>query len=70
MKRAGRDLTVEKLVDAWETFKDFDCGGMLSPMTYTPTYHPPSPYSRIFKADTAKGELISATGWIKVRELK
>jgi branched-chain amino acid transport system substrate-binding protein len=70
LKRAGRDLTVEKLVDAWETFKDFDCGGMLSPMTYTPTYHPPSPYSRIFKADTAKGELISATGWIKVRELK
>ena len=70
LRRAGRDLTVEKLVDAWETFKEFDCGGMLSPMTYTPTSHPPSPYSKIFKADVDKGIFVSATGWVKVRTVK
>lgn len=70
LKRAGRDLTVEKLVNAWETFKDFDCGGMLSPMTYTPTSHPPSAYSKIFKADVERGIFVSVTGWVKVRPVK
>ncbi len=70
LRRAGRDLTVEKYVDALETIKDYDCGGLLSPMTYTPKAHPPSPYSKIFKADVEKGIFVSATDWIKVRELK
>jgi len=70
IRRAGRDITVEKFVDAMETFKDYNCGGMLSPMTYTPKSHPPSPYSKIFKADIDKGIFVSVTDWIKVRSLK
>lgn len=70
LRRAGRDVTVEKFVDAMETFKGYDCGGLLSPMTYKPTTHPPSAYSRIFKADVEKGIFVSATEWVKVRDLK
>jgi branched-chain amino acid transport system substrate-binding protein len=70
IKRAGRDITVEKYVDALETMKDYDCGGLLSPMTYTPKAHPPSPYSKILKADVEKGVFVSGSGWIKPRNLK
>jgi len=70
LKKAGRDLTVEKYVNALETIKGYDCDGLLSPMTYTHKSHPPSPYSKILKADTDKGIFVSATGWIKIRDLK
>lgn len=70
LKRAGRDLTVERYVDALETFKGYDCGGLLSPMTYTPKAHPPSPYSRICKANVEKGIFISITDWITLRTVK
>jgi branched-chain amino acid transport system substrate-binding protein len=70
LKRAGKNLTVEKFVDALETLKDFDCGGMLSPMTYTPTLHKPSDYSKIVKADTEKLVFIPVTKWVKPREVK
>lgn len=36
LKRAGKDLTREKLIDAFETFKGFD-NGVHAPLTYTPT---------------------------------
>ena len=70
LKRAGKNLTVEKFVDALETLKDFDCGGMLSPMTYTPSIHKPSDYSKIVKADTEKLVFIPVTKWVKPREAK
>ena len=70
IRRTGRNITVEKFVDSMETFKDYNCGGMLSPMTYSPKSHPPSPYSKIFKADFDKGVFVSATDWIKPRNLK
>lgn len=70
LKRAGRDLTVDRFTDALETLKDFDCGGMLSPMTYTSKGHNPSEYTKIFKADVEKQILIPATGWVKPKPLK
>jgi branched-chain amino acid transport system substrate-binding protein len=70
LKRAGRDLTVEKFTDALETLKEFDCNGMLCPMTYTPQAHNPSEYTKIFKADVEKQILVPATGWVKPRVLK
>ncbi len=70
LRRAGRNVTVEKFVDALETFKDFDCGGMLSPMTYTPTIHKPSDYSKIVKADTEKLVFVPVTKWVKPRTVK
>lgn len=70
LKRAGKNVTVEKFVNALETLKDFDCGGMLSPMTYTPTVHKPSDYSKIVKADAEKMVFVPVTGWVKPRVIK
>ncbi len=70
LRRAGKNLTVEKFVDALETLKEFDCGGMLSPMTYTSTLHKPSDYSKIVKADTEKLVFIPVTQWVKPRTVK
>jgi len=70
LKRAGRDLTVEKFTDALETLRNFDCGGMLSPMTYTSKAHDPSKYSKILKADVKKKILVPATGWVEPRSFK
>ncbi len=70
LRRAGRELTVEKFVDALETLRDFDCGGMLSPMTYTSTIHKPSEYSKVVKADTERLVFIPVTKWVKPRVLK
>lgn len=70
LRRAGKNLTVEKFVDALETLKDFDCRGMLSPMTYTPTIHKPSDYSKIVMADTEKLVFVPVTKWVKPRVIK
>ncbi len=70
LRRAGRNVTVEKFVDALETLKDYDCGGMLSPMTYTPTMHKPSDYTKIVKADTEKLVFVPVTKWVKPRTVK
>jgi len=70
LRRAGKNVTVEKFVDALETLKDFDCGGMLSPMTYTPTIHKPSDYSKIVMADTEKLVFVPVTRWVKPRVIK
>lgn len=70
LRRAGKNVNVEKFVDALETLKDFDCGGMLSPMTYTPTIHKPSDYSKIVKADSERMVLVPVTGWVKPRVVK
>jgi len=70
LRRAVKNVTVEKFVDALETLKDFDCGGMLSPMTYTPTIHKPSDYSKIVMADTEKLVFVPVTKWVKPRVIK
>jgi len=70
LKRAGKNVTVEKFVDALETLKDFDCGGMLSPMTYTSTIHKPSDYSKIVKADSEKLVFVPVTKWVKPQAVK
>jgi branched-chain amino acid transport system substrate-binding protein len=70
LRRAGKNVTVEKFVDALETLKDFDCGGMLSPMTYTPTIHKPSDYSKIVMADAEKLVFVPVTKWVKPRVIK
>lgn len=45
VRRTGKSVAIKQSVDAIETLKDFECGGMLSPMTYTPAIHKPSDYS-------------------------
>ncbi|MEW6614632.1 MAG: ABC transporter substrate-binding protein [Thermodesulfobacteriota bacterium] len=64
LRRAGKDLDGEKLADALETLKDFDTGGLSSPVTYTPTMHHGLRYNKLFRADPASGRLVPITDWV------
>ncbi|MDY7030930.1 MAG: ABC transporter substrate-binding protein [Thermodesulfobacteriota bacterium] len=70
LKRAGRDLTREGLIDALESFKGFETGGLAPPITYGPTSQ--GPISRkglhalkVLKADIDKKIFIPVTDWRK-----
>lgn len=65
MKRAGKNLNSESLVEGIEGMKDFDTGGLTGPITYGPDYHKGGSFTRFLKADVEKGTLIPITGWRK-----
>jgi branched-chain amino acid transport system substrate-binding protein len=65
LRRAGKDINGEKLIDAVETLKDFDTGGLCGPVTYTPESHKATDYCKIFKADVKKKRLVAVTDWVK-----
>ena len=65
LKRAGRNLNAETLVDALETFREVDFGGISGPVTYTSKSHKANSYSRMYKADIDKGIFNPLTGWRK-----
>ncbi|MBI4619379.1 MAG: ABC transporter substrate-binding protein [Desulfobacterales bacterium] len=66
MKRAGKDLTSENMVEAMESLKEFDTNGLSAPITYTPTNHKAGEYCRLFKADVEKSRMVPISGWVKV----
>ena len=68
IQRAGRDLDGEKLVDALETFRDFDTGGISGPITFTSQSHKATNYCKIFKTNMNKRKLIPVTAWMKPAE--
>ncbi|MFA4910432.1 MAG: ABC transporter substrate-binding protein [Desulfobacteria bacterium] len=68
LRRAGRDVDGEKLVDAIETLKDFDTGGISGPVTYTSKSHKATNYCKIFKTDMKKKRLVAVTDWLKPAE--
>ncbi|MFH1626192.1 MAG: ABC transporter substrate-binding protein [Pseudomonadota bacterium] len=63
IKRAGKALNPETLVDALETLKEFDTQGLCGPITYTPTMHSVLNYNKVFKTDPASGRFIPITDW-------
>ena len=63
LKRTGRELNTEALIDAMETIKNFDTGGLCGHITYSSTSHKGGNTWKIFKADIASGKLIPLTGW-------
>ena len=70
LKRTGRDLTREGLIDALESLKGFETGGLAPPITYGPTSQ--GPISRkglhalkLLKADIDKRIFIPITEWRK-----
>ena len=65
LKRAGRDLNAETLVDALETFREVGFGGLSGPITYTSKSHKANSYSKMYKADVEKGIFIPLGGWRK-----
>lgn len=70
LKKAGRDLTSNALIEAIEGLKNLDTGGITGPITYSPQDHKPGEYARIDKVDSEKEVLVQLTGWIKPRSVK
>ena len=65
MKRAGKDLNNETLVDALETIKNFSMGGISGPINLSSTNHRGGKYSRVYKSDVEKGIFYAVTDWEK-----
>jgi len=65
IKRAGRDLTREGLVDAIESLKEFSTGDLCPPVDFGPNDHNGGGAARFLKADLKKGDYVPITGWRK-----
>jgi branched-chain amino acid transport system substrate-binding protein len=69
-KRAGKDLNPDSLKAAFETFRDFDTGGIFPPLTYTDKSHAPPEMVKFFKADVPNKRLVTVTGWRTPKKMK
>ncbi|HDH44182.1 MAG TPA: hypothetical protein ENG66_02090 [Thermococcus sp.] len=67
IKRAGKDLTREKLVEALETLKDYNTG-IFAPITYGKNLRQGTDSARILKVDKAKKGFIVETGWLHPKD--
>ncbi len=56
-KKAGKNLTRQKVIDALETFRNYDTGGLMPPITFTPTDHVASRSCKVYKME-AKNPMI------------
>ncbi|MEW6615971.1 MAG: ABC transporter substrate-binding protein [Thermodesulfobacteriota bacterium] len=65
MKRAGKNLDAETLVDSLESMKNYNTGGLCAPITYSSQSHKGGDSWRIYKADPAAGKFIPMTDWRK-----
>ena len=68
MKRAGRNIDGENVIEALETIKNLDTEGVSAPITYGPNDRKACDAIKFFKADVKKGLLVPITGWRKVEE--
>ena len=65
LKNAGKNLTIDGLVEGMESIRDFDTKGLTGLITYTPTNHRGGKYYRVNNPDLEKGYLIPVTDWRK-----
>ena len=63
MSRAGRNLTPESCVQALESMKNYDTGGLCGPITFSPTDHKGFSSCKLFKSDPSSGKLVPITDW-------
>ncbi|MFH1116494.1 MAG: ABC transporter substrate-binding protein [Pseudomonadota bacterium] len=70
MKRAGKDLTPETFKKSLETLRDFDTGGIVPPVTYTPESHAPTTLTRLYRGNPEKGVMTAITDWRTPKEMK
>lgn len=68
IKRAGKDIDGEALVDALESIKDFDMRGLCGRVTYGPNDHKGSRYVKMYKANVKEGLLTPISDWIKLEK--
>ncbi len=62
LRRAGRDLTRESFIDAMETIRDWDSGGIMPPVSFTPTDHHAQTAGFICELDDGRFKALS--DWI------
>ncbi|MDY6969256.1 MAG: ABC transporter substrate-binding protein [Spirochaetota bacterium] len=65
IKRSGKNLNAESLVQSLETLKNFDTKGLCGPITYTSKSHKGLDYCKLFKADPPTGKLLPIIDWRK-----
>jgi branched-chain amino acid transport system substrate-binding protein len=63
LKRAGKDLTREKLRNALESIQGLDTKGLTGPISFSPTDHCPLTSMRVVKANPQKGFYDAITDW-------
>jgi ABC-type branched-subunit amino acid transport system substrate-binding protein len=65
LERAGKDLSVEKFLDALNTFDKWDTGGVVPPITITPKRRVVALGGIICKTDLEKLDLLPVSDWIE-----
>jgi branched-chain amino acid transport system substrate-binding protein len=65
LERAGKDLTVEKFLDAFDTFKNWDTGGVAPPITINQKRRVVAVGGIILKADLIHKDLRPISEWIE-----
>jgi len=63
LKRAGKDLTPDKVVKALEGLKDFPTGDICGPVTYGQNQRGSGARIHIIKADVKNKRFVPVTGW-------
>ena len=63
LRRAGRDLTGETLVEAFETMQNFSTGDISSPVSYSNTDHKGGRGNKLYKTNVEKQRFIAITGF-------
>jgi hypothetical protein len=63
MNRAGRRLTPDTLVEAYETFKNFSTGEISDPVSYSKNDHKGGEAYRFYKPDIEKETWVPITGY-------
>ena len=70
LKKTGRDLNEETLVEGLERITGLDTGGVTGIIDFGPDDHKALEYSRLFKTDVEKKVLVPITDWRKARYKK
>ncbi|MEW6614521.1 MAG: ABC transporter substrate-binding protein [Thermodesulfobacteriota bacterium] len=65
MNRAGRGLTPDTLVDAYETFENFSTGDISNPVSYSKNNHKGGEAYKFYKADVEKQTWTPISGFRK-----
>ena len=63
LKRAGRNLNPETLVEAYETFKNFSTGGISGHVSYSKNNHKAGTMNKMYKVDVKNQTFIPITGF-------
>ncbi|MBI4621403.1 MAG: ABC transporter substrate-binding protein [Desulfobacterales bacterium] len=65
LKNAGRNLDQETLVAGLEKIKDLDTGGLMPPVSFSPTRRKAHDSGKFYKADIEKKHFITISGWVR-----